>query len=305
MRSVSLLSGVVATLLCFAGLLGGGTASAETTCQKRNPRTGACLIEVAVPGHSIKEVSQQGTEPRRPKRSNDAPAPTCVAGDRNIPCRDAFGGTWSSSHGCYLRPMTVQLPRSDPAWQGHKDGNLYWCYLADDSDAFSLWLAAAPGAPAPPDPEVLARRAVAAMGLTAVTIGIVPEDLPGRVGIIGLPTWMWVKDPGPGSWGPITRTASAGGYSVSATGQVDRVVWAMGDGSTVVCRKLGTPYADSFGKRSSPDCGHTYTRQGTYTVRATSYWVVTWAGMGQTGSIALDFTRSTVITMGEVQVLTQ
>ena len=79
----------------------------------------------------------------------------------------------------------------------------------------------------------------------------------------------------------------------------------MGDGSTVVCRKPGTPYADRFGKRSSPDCGHTFTRQGAYTVRATSYWVVTWAGIGQTGTIPLSFTQSTVITMGEAQVLTQ
>ena len=92
---------------------------------------------------------------------------------------------------------------------------------------------------------------------------------------------------------------------MTATGRVDRVVWAMGDGSTGVCRKAGTPYADAFGKRSSPDCGHTYTRQGTYTVRATSYWVVSWAGIGQSGTIPIDFTESTVITVGEAQVLTQ
>ena len=56
-------------------------------------------------------------------------------------------------------------------------------------------------------------------------------------------------------------------------------------------------------RSSSPDCGHTYTRQGTYTVRATSYWLVTWAGIGQSGTIPLDFTRTAVITMGEAQVL--
>ena len=92
---------------------------------------------------------------------------------------------------------------------------------------------------------------------------------------------------------------------MTARGRVDRVVWAMGDGSTVVCRKVGTPYADAFGKRSSPDCGHTYIRQGTYRVRATSYWVVAWAGIGQSGTIPMNFTESTVITVGEAQVLTQ
>ena len=97
---------------------------------------------------------------------------------------------------------------------------------------------------------------------------------------------------------------SAGGFAVTATGRVDRLVWSMGDGSTVVCRTPGTPYADGFGKRSSPDCGHRYVRQGVYTVRATSYWVVAWSGIGQSGEIPLQFTRSAVVTMGEAQVLT-
>ena len=55
--------------------------------------------------------------------------------------------------------------------------------------------------------------------------------------------------------------------------------------------------------RSSPDCGYRYSRQGVYTVRATSYWVVRWAGIGQSGTIPLQFTRSAVITVGEAQVL--
>ena len=77
----------------------------------------------------------------------------------------------------------------------------------------------------------------------------------------------------------------------------------MGDGSTVTCTGPGTPYAASYGKQSSPTCGHTYTRQGAYTVRATTYWVVTWAGIGQTGTIPLNFTDTTTITMGEAKVL--
>jgi hypothetical protein len=76
-----------------------------------------------------------------------------------------------------------------------------------------------------------------------------------------------------------------------------------GDGATVTCSGPGTPYADSYGKKSSPTCGHTYTRQGTYTVRATSYWTVRWNGLGQSGTIPLDFADTTNITMGEAQVL--
>jgi hypothetical protein len=169
---------------------------------------------------------------------------------------------------------------------------------------YTFWSATSPGGPAaPPDPRVLALRAIATMRLRAIGIGIVPEAQAGRVGIVGLPTWMWVADPGQHTWGPITRTAASAGCSVTATAKVQRVVWAMGDGTTVTCTKRGTPYADSFGKTASPDCGHTYTRQGTYTVRATSYWRVTWTGIGQNGTIPLDFTRTAVITMGEAQVL--
>jgi hypothetical protein len=143
------------------------------------------------------------------------------------------------------------------------------------------------------------------MQLRAVSIGIVPEDVPGRVGIIGLPSWMWVEDPGQHTMGPITRTASAGGYSVTATAKVTKFVWNMGDGASVTCTGPGTPYSDSYGKQSSPTCGHTYIRPGSYAVSATSYWEVAWAGIGQTGVIPIDFTSTANITMGEVQVLNQ
>ena len=196
-------------------------------------------------------------------------------------------------------------PRSHAVWENHKDGALYVCTdPTDPTGAPVIWLPTAPNVP-PPDPRLLAQSAILSMDLHAIRIGIVPEDKPDRVGVIGLPTWMWVADRGQSTWGPITRSASERGYSVSATAKVDRVVWSMGDGATVVCRKPGTAYADRFGKRSSPDCGHTYGRQGRYTVRATSYWVVDWAGMGQSGTIRFDLTEDTQIVMGEVQVLTQ
>ena len=192
-------------------------------------------------------------------------------------------------------------------WQGHRDGSVYSCVTPGlvGTGLSERWSLVPPAGPAaPPDPRVLAERAVAAMGLRAVDVGIVPQPLPGRVGVVGLPTWMWVQEPSASSWGPVSRSASAGGYSVTATGRVDRVVWSMGDGSTVVCRTPGTPYADRFGKQLSPDCGHRYTRQGVYRVRATSHWRVEWAGIGQRGVIPLQFTQSAVITMGEAQVLT-
>lgn len=143
------------------------------------------------------------------------------------------------------------------------------------------------------------------MVLRAPEIGIVPEDEPGRVGIIGLPTYMWVADPGPSTWGPITRTAAAGPWSVTATASVERIDWDMGDGTVVTCTTVGTPYVDAYQEQPSPDCGHTYTEDGDYTVTATSYWVIEWTGLGQSGTINFDVSDSTGITMGEVQVIVQ
>ena len=86
----------------------------------------------------------------------------------------------------------------------------------------------------------------------------------------------------------------------------------MGDGNKVTCTKAGTPYKASYGVQESPDCGYVYTKSssdepsGTYTVTATSDWVITWEGAGQTGTIRLNgLTRSVQIAVGEAQVLVQ
>ena len=63
-------------------------------------------------------------------------------------------------------------------------------------------------------------------------------------------------------------------------------------------------------RKQSPDCGHIYMRSSanqpdkSYTVTATSDWIITWSGAGQTGTTRLGgLTRSTQITIGEAQVL--
>ena len=86
----------------------------------------------------------------------------------------------------------------------------------------------------------------------------------------------------------------------------------MGDGTKVTCTTAGTPYKAAYGNTKSPDCGHVYEKSsstkpgGKYTVTATSDWVITWEGAGQTGTIRLNgLTRSVAIAVGEAQVLVQ
>ena len=303
---------LLVAVLGMAALLSAGApalATGPVTCppgQTPDPKTGVCVIVVVIPPAP---TNPGPGGPGGPTDPGPASLQKCVKPDGvAIPCQDG-SSWWSNALYCYVALANPLPPQSDPIWAGHTDGAIYTCFsplIVAGTRIYSLWSATPPAGPAaPPDPRGLAQQAIALMGLRAINIGIVPEPRAGSVGIIGMPTWMWAQNPSQNMWGPVTKSVSAGGATVTATANVDQVVWAMGDGSTVSCTGPGTAYQDSFGKKSSPSCGHTYTRQGTYTVRATSYWTVQWAGVGQSGTIPLNFTQTTNITMGEAQVLTQ
>ena len=305
--------GVVGCLVVAATLsvVAPAQASSPVSCspgQVFDPTQGTCVIVVGAP--SVGSQGGGGVSAAGGSTGGAGVGPQkCInPGGVAIPCQDG-NSWWSNDLSCYIALANPQPPKSDPSWAGHTDGAIYTCYsplIVAGTPLYSLWSATPPAGPAaPPDPRVLAQQAIALMRLRAINIGIVPEPRAGSVGIIGMPTWMWAQNPSLSTWGPVTQSASAGGFTVTATARVDRVVWAMGDGSTVACTGSGTAYQDSFGKTSSPTCGYLYTRQGTYTVRATSFWTVRWAGVGQSGTIPMDFTQTTNITMGEAQVLTQ
>lgn len=299
---------LITVLVAFAtGLIvATPVVAAPVTCgpgESWDPGTKVCVISVSVPG-----TSGGGSGGGGGAVPVGTVVPICTFGPEEVPCTsdDAW---WNNDRMCYVSPV-ADVPPDDPRWaDNYPDGAVYLCYnpyLGPGIAGYFFWSAAAPGGPAaPPDPRVLAQQAIETMNLRAVDIGIVPEDLPGRIGVIGMPTWMWVESPAENTVGPITRSASAGGYTVTANATMTKVVWNMGDGTAVTCTGPGTPYADSYDKSPSPTCGHTYTRQGRHTVTATSYWTVAWSGIGQSGTIPLTFSNTTTITMGEIQVLTQ
>lgn len=272
-----------------------------------DPNGGQCVITVLVPGTGGGNGGNGAGDPAEPAAQRTCTF-TLLGSSREMPC-SSDDGWWSQSQQAYCEAASPQPPLSDPVWGGRTEGQIYECTRPGAAfgvvaPVFLIWLAQPP-AGAPPDPRVLAQQAVATMNLKAVSIGIVPEPAPGRVGLVGMPVWMWDANPGPSTWGPITKTASAGGYTVTATAKATKVVWSMGDGEVVVCRTPGTQYEDSYGRQDSPDCGYTYSRQGVYQVWARSYWSVQWSGLGQSGSIPLQFANSVRITVGEAQVLTQ
>jgi hypothetical protein len=212
--------------------------------------------------------------------------------------------------------MDPQPPAGDLAWQGHDpgDGAVYLCYQPQTGIVLFRWSANPPDrAGEGPTPRDVARVAISSMNLKAVRIGIAPEASEDSVGIVGMPVWMWASQPDAETVGPSTASATAGGITVTATATLNRVTWDMGDGTKpVVCRTAGTPYEPKFGKEPSPNCGHTYMKSSAgeegerFTVTATSNWIVSWEGAGQTGTIPLNgLARTTRVAIGEAQVLVQ
>ena len=193
------------------------------------------------------------------------------------------------------------------------DGAVYGCFQPQTDIMLFVWSANPPaGAVSGPTPEEVAQQAIASMKLRAIDIGITPRPGPDSVGLVGMPTWLWVANRDGTTFGPQTMSASAGGITVTATARVEKIVWSMGDGTSVTCTTAGTPYEPRFQRHESPDCGHTYTRTssrlpgGVFPVSASSYWVVNWAGAGQSGTIRLaPLTQTTEIRVGELQVLVQ
>lgn len=287
-------------------------AAADTTCQLTDRVTGKCLITVEVPQPDENSDGPKDTgaghacywDPKKQHLSRPAAGP--------VPCSTEFG-YWSNHYNCYFKRLSPQPPATDLAWKGHQpgDGAIYDCYQPQTDFSAYMWLQNPPlGADAGPSPREVAQLAISQMELRAVDIGITPKPGAGSVGVVGMPVWMWAANPDSHTVGPITSSASGGGITVSATARLHEVTWSMGDGTTVQCTGRGTPYKTSYGMKESPDCGHTYQRSssrtpaGTYTVTATSGWVVQWNGAGQSGTIRLNgLQRSAEISIGEAQVL--
>ena len=84
----------------------------------------------------------------------------------------------------------------------------------------------------------------------------------------------------------MTATATAGPVTTTATATPTKVVWDMGDGSTVTCDGPGTPY-DPSSPAATTTCSYTWPAAGTYTVTATTYWSVSWSATGAAGGGSL------------------
>lgn len=284
-------------------LLAPAAAAAPIDCgedEEWDPDLRTCVLRISLP------APDPGPSPGEPGPAPDPGEPgVCEDDGEEVDCESELG-TWYAPYSCYVSLADPQPEPGEVPWPpGETEGAIYECRTGRDGAGGAMghlvWLPGAPDVP-PPNPADLAAEAVAAMGLRAITIGVTPLGDP-EGGVIGLPMYLWAEDAGLQTWGPYTRTASAGGYSVTATAQVDRIEWDMGNGDVVECTTPGTPYDVSFGVEPSPDCGYTYAVAGEYELTATSFWVVEWSGMGQSGEITFDVSDSIIVNQGEIQVV--
>ncbi|MEU8227933.1 hypothetical protein, partial [Kribbella sp. NPDC048915] len=242
-----------------------------------------------------------------PEKDESSTRTECTFKGAVQPCIDAQLGNWSNSHQCYMK-REEPPPRDDPRWQGHADGSIWACQREQGYDQGRhivtewIWL---PGEPDTivVDPMTLVYRAVAAMQLEAPLIETAPAA--GQIGLVNMPVWMWVNKT-ENTWGPIERTASVPGLSVTASARVTAVDWAVGDGKVVRCKGPGTPYTEAMGTKASPTCGHRYVKTSAklpgckYPVTATARWSITWRStLGDTGQISMDRQATTQLRIAE------
>ncbi|WBB77200.1 hypothetical protein O7602_27985 [Micromonospora sp. WMMD1128] len=235
---------------------------------------------------------------------NDGGTAKCQWESQVVKCYDDILGWFNNADGCYYKLASPQ----DPAPEGQQ-----W-YTASCNGGLGnqvnvLLAAPPPGFGTPPDPEELARRALASISLLPPRTAVAPRRSKGP-GLVGLPVWMWAS-PGNSYFGPLHASASERGLTVEITATVNRIVWHMADGLDVECDGPGTPYK-ADGPRAgsaSPDCGlpNGYPKADTYRVYATAYWTVEWSSSGgESGEIAQTRTSGVIpVQINELQVVTR
>ncbi|MFF3516985.1 ATP/GTP-binding protein [Streptomyces sp. NPDC002573] len=208
---------------------------------------------------------------------------------------------------CSSRPLDPQPPPGSEYYQGGKTVYGWVCSVDAGNGLVDMGVGAANqgvNTPAVP-PQVVAQQAVDKMTLLGPDVA--SPRAAGKY-TVGVPMWMWVNQSAT-TYGPNTASATAGGVTVTATAEVSKIVWTMGDGASVTCTGPGTPYTSSEGMAQSPTCGHVYAKTSAgaqnskFPVTATSTWTINWQGGGQAGQLTEVRQTNAQVAVGEVQVV--
>jgi hypothetical protein len=307
-----MLTAAIAVVSLLAGLP--MTASVSPGAQTPTPQAPECVRD-RISGTCTIAVEGDETSIEKPERTpgtKEVGQAGCVFEGQVIPCRTE-NGFWDAASGCYLTPTDTLVSLVHSASDYPPGTKYYRCWVLlgvvdgrpEGIERFEPVIRE-PGEPETIDPRVAAQQVVETMEFRAPQLGLSPyvQSASGD-GIVNVPIWMWVTDPGANTTGPLTKQATLGGVTIIATGTVDRIDWSMGPGTVITCKGAGTPFtrATAEGKSlkeipPSPTCGHKYLKtsrcqpNGKFQVTATTYWTVHWTGGGMQGDIPLNFSRS-------------
>jgi hypothetical protein len=238
----------------------------------------------------------------------------CFYDSKPIDC--TLGDAWWDGH-CY-----VSVYSSDPSdpeaaafWKnaGKQTGVLVACkYWPNGSEVFGYtpssvyWVESASQPPSPQEYSDAAHLLVKGT-VTAPDIGVFPGGLadshPKASGLVGVPTWFWAENPGPGVGSEVTKSTKVNGHELEATVSFMETVYDTGDGNTVTCGLGSVPVNVHRPQESYTGCDHTYMERGTYTITATTYVEVNWTGEGRSGRLELSVERTGEYRVGENQVV--
>ena len=161
-------------------------------------------------------------------------------------------------------------------------------------------------------PEVLAELAYAEIRVPGTKVTLAPENATK----VNLPTWAWLDG---AEFKPVSVTASVPVLNLEATATAEPVSLQIKPGTadavtypaSGVCEidngRIGEPYAKGKADQTPP-CGVKYLRSsgdGTYPLRATVTWKITWTGTGGTGDDLPDgnFGATQNVVVQEIQAV--
>ncbi|WP_328536509.1 hypothetical protein [Streptomyces sp. NBC_00344] len=184
-----------------------------------------------------------------------------------------------------------------------------------DRDAFWVKNGETPDVPQAIKPETLAGLAYQQMQVPGTKVTLAPSG----ASKVNLPTWAWLDK---GNFRPVSVTASldVGGFHVQATTTAEPVALSIdpgtkdaellpGSGTCAVNDdgSIGEPYAPGKADRTPP-CGVVYQRssgRGTFDLRATATWKISWTGTGGAGGALPDgrYGNNQAVTVQEIQAV--
>ncbi|MFI1580759.1 hypothetical protein [Embleya sp. NPDC020630] len=163
--------------------------------------------------------------------------------------------------------------------------------------------------PPPPAPADVALMALAQLKLERPEIEVTPPG--GKLGLVGLPVWMWLRAPAANVWSPtwISKELTVGTVTVTAHARSTRVEWDMGDGNKVPCDGPGRPYQPSDANDMGP-CSHKYLKTSKdkdgdkFTITATVFWEANYTDAAGTHPLpGMTGANTTTVRIGELQVI--